>query len=230
MAIVKKYRAEVVSVINSIEGVYTVEFRSLDKPFKYEPGQFLHLALDQNYDGIGQWPESRCFSMQSSPQDEFIKITYAVKGSFTKNMEACLKPGVVMHLKMPYGDLFTRQHSKANCVFIAGGTGITPFLSLFTHSSFSLYDKPVLYAGFRNEKTNLYEKGLISSKKINHGFIWFISYEETAGRLNVEDIFTQHATYSTFFLSGPPPMIKSFKNYLIIKGVNQNQVLTDDWG
>jgi NAD(P)H-flavin reductase len=43
MAIIKKYQAEIVSLKNSIDGVYTLEFRCLDKPFKYSPGQFLNL-------------------------------------------------------------------------------------------------------------------------------------------------------------------------------------------
>ena len=37
MAIVKKYPAKVVAIHNPIEGVYTLEFESLDKPFKYSP-------------------------------------------------------------------------------------------------------------------------------------------------------------------------------------------------
>jgi len=62
MAIVKKYQARIVSLQNEIEGVYTLEFESLGKPFNYAPGQFLHLAMDEDYDGSGQWPESRCSS------------------------------------------------------------------------------------------------------------------------------------------------------------------------
>jgi len=228
MAIVKKYRAEVVSVVNPIEGVYTVEFRSLDKPFKYEPGQFLHLALEA-YDPSGQWPDSRCFSMQSSPGEELIKITYAIKGSFTRQMEAELKPGCEVILKLPYGDLFTQQHPKTNNIFIAGGTGITPFLSLFTHPSFAYYDKPVLYAGFLNKKMNLYLTELTVSKQTNPNFTWHLVYEDEAGRLNIQSILKHQGTDSTFFISGPPAMIKTFKQFLIKEGVNQNQVLTDDW-
>jgi NAD(P)H-flavin reductase len=34
---------------------------------------------------------------------------------------------------------------------------------------------------------------------------------------------------ASFFISGPPAMIKSFKKYLIANGIPVNQVLTDDW-
>lgn len=228
MAIVKKYPAEVVSVIISIEGVYTVTFRSLEKPFRYDPGQFLHLALEA-YDPTGQWPDSRCFSMQSSPDEELIRISYAVKGIFTKQMEAELKPGSEVILKLPFGDLFTQQHPKTNNVFVAGGTGITPFLSLFTHSSFAQYTNPLLFAGFRNPQMNLYTREISKAKEINPGFEWYPVYEDTDGRLNIENILNQCGAESTFFISGPPIMIKSFKEFLLRSGVAQNSVLTDDW-
>src|SRR5664280_2881442 len=163
----KKYLSRVVSIKNHFEGIYTLEFESLNGKFKYHPGQFLHLAIDSQYDGSDQWPESRCFSMQSNPLEPTIKITYSVKGKFTRNMVNTIKVGSEVWLKLPYGDLFTQEHNKVNTVFIAGGTGITPFLSLFTDSSFVAYEKPVLYAGFRCEEMNLYFEQIETARKIN---------------------------------------------------------------
>ncbi len=165
MAITKKYKTEIVSILNKIDGVYTIEFRSLDKPFKYSPGQFLHLAIDE-YDPAGQWPESRCFSMQSAPGEDLIRITYAAKGQFTSRMQQELKPGKLVTLKLPYGELFTQPHNKTNTVFIAGGTGITPFLSLFTHESFNEYINPHIYLGFRSNEYNIYQEELDRMKTI----------------------------------------------------------------
>jgi len=229
MAIVKKYQARIVSIHNEIAGIYTLEFESLVKPFNYAPGQFLHLAMDEDYDGSGQWPESRCFSMQSNPEEKNIRITYAVKGAFTKVIEEKLKTGSVVWLKLPYGDLFQQSHNKENTVFIAGGTGLTPFLSLFIHSSFSTYKKPILHAGFRNLKMNLYEKELSIAQEINPGFLKRLVYEDNDGVLNIKQILEQSKPESTFFISGPPSMIIIFKNYLSKNGVNPDTVLTDDW-
>ena len=228
MAIVKKYPAQVRAIYNSIDGVYTLELESLGKPFKYDPGQFLHLALDE-YDPAGQWPDSRCFSMQSSPEEELIKITYAVKGQFTTRMQQELNPGSEVTLKLPYGDLFTQPYNKQNTVFIAGGTGITPFLSLFNHNSFAEYVNPVLYAGFRNVSMNLYQQEIETAKKINSQFKFIPVFEDEEGILNILKIFKSSKPGSSFFISGPPAMIKSFKQYLITNGIPANQVLTDDW-
>jgi ferredoxin-NADP reductase len=225
MAIVKKYKSFVTSVSNPVPGVYTVEFRSLNGRFKYLPGQFLHLALDNDYDGSGQWPESRCFSMQSNPDEENIRITYAVKGRFTKMMEQHLKVGSEVWLKLPYGDLFTRPHDKVNTVFIAGGTGITPFLSLFTHSSFAEYKNPRIYLGFRSKAYNIYDKELNFVRLCKPK----IYYNDVEGQLDIQRILEENGATCDYFIIGPPAMIKSIENYLTGNSIEKDQIKTDDW-
>jgi ferredoxin-NADP reductase len=227
MPIVKKYPAEIVSVESLSEGIYTIQAKSLEGKFKYSPGQFLHFSLDE-YDPGAEWPESRCFSMQSSPDENFIKITYAVKGSFTSKMMG-LTVGSIVTLKLPYGDLFTQEHSKINTVFISGGTGITPFLSLFTHSSFADYLSPVLYAGFREQNANIYKKELLEAKLINPTAVFYNKYQDVDGILNIEEILKESDFSTSFFISGPPQMIREFKSYLLSKGISTQQIKTDDW-
>jgi len=226
MAIVKKYPSKVVGIHSLIDGVYTLELESISKPFKYEPGQFMHLALD-DYDPAGQWPDSRCFSMQSSPDEELIKITYAVKGHFTNRMQKELEPWKLVTLKLPYGDLFSQVHNKVNTVFIAGGTGITPFLSLFTHQSFNQYTNPHIYLGFRSKEYNIYIEEMVHSYNSSKYLKYF--YENTDGVIDINSIYDENGKSCDYFISGPPVMIKVFKQALIDKGVPANQILTDLW-
>ncbi|NQU32453.1 MAG: FAD-dependent oxidoreductase [Bacteroidetes bacterium] len=223
----KKYKSEVVSVINPIEGIYTLEIKSLGRKFKFQPGQFLHLSLDNTYDGIGQWPDSRCFSMRSNPTEENIKITYAVKGRFTKKMMEVLKVGSEIWLKLPYGDLFAQKHNKNNTVFIAGGTGITPFLSLFTHLSFNEYINPKIYLGFRSKSYNNYKDELGRSSNLTKYVKIF--YEDDDGIIDINKIFYENCSTSNYFISGPPIMINIFMKELIFNGVPKENILTDDW-
>lgn len=223
----KKYLSEVVSINNPFKGIYTVEFKSLERPYKYDPGQFLHIAIDEDYDGIGQWPESRCFSMQSDPAEDVIRITYAVKGNFTQEMEKVLKVGREVWLKLPFGELFTQPHNKTNTVFIAGGTGVTPYLSLFTHESFREYVNPKIYLGYKNEDFYIYQKELAAIKNDNAQITIF--YENKDGVIDIVKIHEQNGNDSNYFISGPPVMIKIFKNKLIELGVPRENVLTDDW-
>lgn len=223
----KKYKSKLVSIKNPFKGIYTLEFKSLNGRYKYFPGQFLHLALDEDYDGSGQWPESRCFSMQSNPNDENIKITYSIKGQFTKQMEQQLQTGSEVWLKLPYGDLFTQPHNKENTVFIAGGTGITPFLSLFSHESFNEYINPSIYLGFRSKEYNIYKDDLDRSR--NSSKIVKSYYENVNGLIDIKNILDEQRLNNDFFISGPPVMIKIFKRTLLEKSVSPNKILTDEW-
>ncbi len=223
----KKYLSEVVAIKNPFKGIYTVEFKSKERPYKYAPGQFLHIAIDENYDGIGQWPESRCFSMQSNPAEDVIRITYAVKGNFSQEMETVLKVGREVWLKLPFGELFTQPHNKNKTVLIAGGTGVTPFLSLITHESFREYLNPKIYLGFKNENFFIYQKELANICNDKADITLF--FEDKDGVINIEKIYEENVNDSNFFISGPPAMIKIFKNKLIELGVPRMNVLTDDW-
>jgi len=223
----KKYKSELISILNPFDGIYTLEFKSLGRAYKFKPGQFLHLAIDEEYDGIVQWPESRCFSMQSSPKEENIKITYAVKGEFTKEMASTFIEGKEVWLKLPYGDLFQQEHNKENTVFIAGGTGITPYLSLFNHISFEEYINPKVYLGFRSENYNIYQNEINNS--CNSNAFFQNVYQDTEGIIDIKKIFEKNGATTNYFISGPPVMIKDFKQKLIDSGVPNENVLTDDW-
>lgn len=228
MSQVKKYKAEIISVINPIDNIYTVELKSLNGKFKYLPGQFLHLALDE-YDPSLGWPESRCFSMQSSPSNEFIKITFSEKGCFTARMVKELSIGKIIDLKLPYGELFQQEHSKEKVVFIAGGTGITPFLSAFNDPSFAEYNSPILYLGVRKQNYNLYDKELALAKKINRTLSVNIKNQELEGILDIDRIFYENGVGSIYFISGPQTMITKFRSRLLELGIQEDSVKTDEW-
>src|SRR4029453_446989 len=90
MAVVRKIRCTVLRVIDHGERVYTVELEPSQVVPQFKPGQFLHLAIDP-YDGAGFWPDSRVFSIASSPRErDRLQITYAVKGAFTTRMERAI--------------------------------------------------------------------------------------------------------------------------------------------
>jgi ferredoxin-NADP reductase len=196
---------------------------------KYKPGQFLHLTLDE-YDPSYNWPESRVFSIATPPdQASEIDIVVSQKGRYTKRMFDELLIGKEIWIKLAYGDLFSKHHSHSDAVFIAGGTGITPFLSLFNHNSFASYSRPVLFAGFRNKSFNHYKDELEGAKRINHQFKYIPVYQDKDGILDISEIFSCSKSNSSFFISGPPQMIKSFKKTLIDMRVRAENILTDDW-
>ena len=104
MAVAQKLACQVERIIHHGGHVYTVDLGPERPAPRFRPGQFLHLALDA-YDPSGFWPESRVFSIASSPmQRDRLRITYSVQGRFTARMEKELAEGQWVWIKLPYGE------------------------------------------------------------------------------------------------------------------------------
>src|SRR5580765_6484920 len=125
MSMPRKMRCRVDAITDHGERVYTVELAPEKPAPTFSPGQFLHLTVDA-YDPSSFWPESRVFSIASSPQDRGrLRICYSVKGRYTTRMEQTLRVGGEIWIKLPYGNFIIDR--AADSVLLAGGTGISAF-------------------------------------------------------------------------------------------------------
>src|SRR4029079_11878322 len=170
------------SVTDHGERVYTVVLEpSLPVP-QFKPGQFLHLAIDP-YDGAGFWPESRVFSIASSPRErDRLQIKYAVKGAFTTRMEREVVPGATVWAKLPYGEFIIDPRRDA--VLFAGGTGVTAFTAFL--QSLTPEDAPrvVLFYGARTPALFVYGPWVEAGAKAVPSLTCHLVCEETDGRLD----------------------------------------------
>jgi ferredoxin-NADP reductase len=230
MAIVRKHRCQVTEVRQPLPDVYVARFASQDRPFQYQPGQFLHLALDP-YDASRPWPESRCFSIMTpaggDPRE--LGIAFAVKGAFTLRMSAELVPGREIWLKLPYGELFAADWSGRTCVFLAGGTGVTPFLSLFGAPAFARFTHACLYLGVRSASHDVFAAELAQAQRGNPAFAVEVRCEDTQGLIPIDQVRERHGPEAVYFLSGPVAMIRAFRARLLALGVPAEQIRSDDW-
>jgi len=125
MSMPRRLRCSVESIEDHGGRVYTVALKPERPAPVFIPGQFLHLTVD-DFDPAGFWPESRVFSIASSPaQRDRIRICYSVKGRYTQKMERTLAVGREVWIKLPYGEFVIDDSTDA--VLVAGGTGISAF-------------------------------------------------------------------------------------------------------
>jgi len=234
MASPVKIRAEVAGVERHVDGVASYRFRPEGRVPKFRAGQFLHLALDE-YLPQSQWPESRVFSIASSPAERHseLAVTISVKGRYTQRIFDELEVGSTCWLKLPYGSFLFPADKEL--VLVAGGVGITPYLSLFKQMLGERSEQRVaLYYGVRSEEYYLFGELIESCLRELPNFRLVVYSGKGVrnarpGVLDIEAIAGESSPTSLFYLSGPPLMISGFKAALLARSVEEDRILIDDW-
>ncbi|HSM11436.1 MAG TPA: ferric reductase-like transmembrane domain-containing protein [Lysobacter sp.] len=95
--------------------------------FAYHPGQFAWLTLRASPFALREHP----FSLASSPTREgSVQFTIKELGDFTRTI-GDIRPGERAYIDGPYGSFGIDRHPEATgFVFIAGGVGIAPMISM----------------------------------------------------------------------------------------------------
>jgi len=236
VATAQKLRCQVTRLVDHGEHVYTVDLRPERPAPRFRPGQFLHLALDE-YDPSGFWPESRVFSIASSaaPRD-LLRVSYSVRGRFTARMERELTEGGWVWVKLPYGEFVIEDTS--DIVLFAGGTGITAFTAFLGELTPAF--QHAVYVAYGARSTDLLIcRGLVEARV---GLIpglrvfYFVERGEptpntTVGRLSVAALWPHIAApgQATYYLSGPPIMLKTLAGDLRSRGIADGAIRIDAW-
>jgi ferredoxin-NADP reductase len=246
MPVTQKLDCVVERVVAHGERVYTLALRP-ERPERLVPrfraGQFLHLALDP-YDPSGFWPESRVFSIASPPaQRDTVRITYAVHGRFTARMENDLVEGRHVWIKMPYGDFVI--DSRADVVLFAGGTGITAFTAFLEGLTPDDHHSVTLAYGARTSSLLIYREVVerCAQRLGSLHVSYFVERDgesdppiegrvrSTPGRVSVEAVWPRlgRPFDASFYISGPPPMLRSIGQDLRARNISPEAIHIDAW-
>lgn len=241
-----KIQATVSKIVAHDKSVFTVFFKTKKRVPRFKSGQFLHLALDNFNPSDGFWPESRVFSIASNPRPNELAIVYSVKGKYTTRMSEELRVDREVWLKLPYGDFIISKNTELeqDVVLIAGGTGISPYLSFLEDELNKPSGRKIsLIYGLRKKEHFLF-KSLIDEciKRLPDFYIrlFLESYNNDNGFqkidirndiINISQIIDvgSQLVDPVYFLSGPPLMIEKFKKGLSDRDVDVNKIRIDEW-
>ena len=229
MAVVRRIPATVGYITDHGNHVYTVGLIPTEPVPRFIPGQFLHLALDP-VDPGGFWPESRAFSIASSPQQkDELTITYTGGGDFTARLERNLAPGLEVWLKLPYGDFIVEGSRDA--VIFAGGTGITAFTAFIASLRPETAPNIRLFYGARRADLFVYRDLIIERARVVPAFRAHFISQNSQGILRAELAWPEAAELADplFYLSGPPAMIAALGTQLRARGITAERIRTDAW-
>lgn len=222
---VKRYPYTVDEVDTLSGNVYEIRMLPAHEAMRFEPGQFVFVS----FSGTGVKREVHPFSLSSPPSERELSVSAKSLGDFTGNLMH-LKPGTLAYVEGPYGAFSYLSFTNRDQVWVAGGIGITPFLSM-ARTLYKLDFRIDLYYCVSVSEEALYLDELTVIASENPKFRLIPVYTKTMGRLSADTIEKTSGTLADmeFFVCGPPPMMMSLKRQLRAKKVPREQIHSEEF-
>lgn len=227
---------QVVDVHEESPGVHTVKLAPPEggQVYDYYPGQFQFITFFRDR---GLPVEEHHWTISSSPtQKGYVTSTIKALGDFTATIKDT-RPGDTAAVHAPFGRYsYTLHPEEKDLVFTAGGIGITPLMSMLRHmrdtgdtrSVLLLYGNPDAdHIVFRDELGQI-EAGENPRLKVVHvlsnpGDDWN-GERGIIDREKIERHCGRDLSGKTFYVCGPPPLIKGVISALQEMGVSHHQI------
>lgn len=199
-----------------------------EKPQDYNfiPGQATEIAINKN----GWQKEKRPFTFTSLPNNDYLEFTiktYPSHKSVTNELLQLKKDDeLILH------DVFGAISYKGEGVFIAGGAGVTPFISIFRYleSKKETGDNKLIFANKTKEDIILARE---FENILDNNFINILSDEEVNGYahgLITEEFLKPHIKNSIkyVYMCGPPPMMEAIEKQLKNLNVDEKLIVKEE--
>ena len=227
--IIRKYRFVINNVVDLGGGIVRLYLSPTKKVFNYRPGQFVFMRLLHVSGMSREWHPYSISSCQSA--GEGLELSIKALGDYTAKL-AMVEPGAIAELEGAYGKFTYTNYANRDQVWVAGGIGITPFLSMVKELPATGYRVYLFYSvKTRSEVIDwqlLY--GTMLAKNNSLRVIPFIADEQPA--LMSVDYIEQvcgDITGRDFYLCGPPPMMSALKRQLKTRGISSTSIHSEEF-
>ena len=189
---------------------------------KQRAGQFLFVR----FPGDETLNESHPFTISSAPHEDVLRLTIKASGDFTRYLLEHLQPGMDAVIEGAYG-MFDYKTGRPKQIWIAGGIGLTPFLSFVRDMQGNLAHDVHLFYTVRHPDEALFVDEILTIATKNPRLKTYIRYSATQGSLTVEEI-ARHAAGSLLahdiYMCGPLPMIQAFEKKFMEMGIPSDHI------
>ena len=166
-----RFYAEVRDV-KIVGDITEIKFKTLDKKINFHPGQFVFIKFLNLEKSFEIFP----FSISSSYSEELIRILVKRSGDFTSYHLPKISIGDKVYLYGPYGKFGEKfLFENKDMLWIAGGIGLTPFLSMLKHEDLPKNNKIDFIWSCKDETDVLFDKEIkeiIKNKKNIQYRLW----------------------------------------------------------
>ncbi len=224
-----------ISSIESVDDIKVFKMEPLGDHLVYKPG---HFAMLHALDDSGESTLHRPYSIASSPTQDYIEFCIKMVGGQMTSLLDKASIGDVYGVSGPMGHFIYEGQEK--CAFIAGGTGIAPFMSILRY----IRDKKItgdfsLFYSVRSRDLVIYGEELEELGSLaGINTIITLTREEPedwqgeCGRISEDmlNCYIDCMEERQWFLCGPLKMTSSLRNCLIENDVPADNIKFEGWG
>jgi ferredoxin-NADP reductase len=209
--------------------------------FDFKPGQSMNVSLvdPPETDAKG---DKRTFSIVSAPHEDELVVATRMRDTAFKRVLKGMAAGGRVSLRGPAG-LFTLDPADSRpAVFLAGGIGVTPFVSLLRDAAQTrpARDLWLFYSNRRPEDAAFLDE-LMSLPKRNPRIRFvgtMVEMDKSSRPWSGEQGFLDRAMLErhlkslaarVYYIAGPPGLVEAMQKMLTGAGVAEDAIRTDEF-
>lgn len=184
----------------------------------------------------------RTFSIAGPPFEAQLTFVTRMRDTAFKRSLKAVPIGTDMTVAAPNGSFTLHKNVNKPAVFLAGGIGITPFLSIVRQADHDrLAHKLYLFCSNRRPEDAPFLDILRSLEKTNANFRLIATMTEMArssrewkgetGLIN-RDMLVKHVAQlhgPIYYIAGPPPMVAAMRQMLVTASVDEDDIRTEEF-
>lgn len=207
----------------------------------FRAGQHLNMTLidppETDAEGNG-----RSFSLASAPSEPYLEIATRMRDTAFKRVLKKMEIGSSVLIAPPHGSFTLHSDPSKPAVFLIGGIGITPVLSIIRDATeHNLPHKLVLFYSNRRPEDTAFLEELRALAEKNQNFTFVPTMTDTEksallwtgerGMISREMLAKYIPDFAApiYYLSGPPGMVVAMRKMLADAGVNDDNIRTEEF-
>ena len=209
-----------ITKINLLGTVTEIYMKPVNRALQHYAGQYAFISFHSKL----VTDEVHPFSISSGSDSTELRFSVKQLGDFTSTLPK-LTEGDTVTLEGPFGKFTPTKIGGDHQVWIAGGIGITPFLSMIQSVDPKL--SVDLYYCTPNKQEAIYLSELVSYIQNKNIRVYSIC-EDTFGFLKAQQI-ANLTNSSKILICGPPPMMNNLKKQFIEIGIKKYSIYFEEF-
>lgn len=226
---VQRFKYTVTRVANLSSNVVNIVLSPKGKHIPFKAGQFIFVRFT-NSKVVSK--EMHPFSLVSKEGSDELELQIKYLGDFTSKLGS-LEVGTKAQIEGAFGRFSPHRYRTGDQVWIAGGIGITPFLSSARSFREDMQKTWLFHAV--NDRSELVSDAefnaitIYASNKFTYEAYVKSEHTDFLSAAYIASKIEGDLTSKTFFICGPPPMMQSLRVQLKAAGVPNKRIISEEF-